>query len=292
MQWWYSTNAYWIAFAIFIAISIPTGLAISGYQYNAVYKGYATQQAYAEAENKFYDECFSIGSVEKFRSCIADAAKSAREPQRSEEDVAAQKEMALWAKWMLIVSAALGVLTFSATVVGAVFVWRSIRDTREHFAADQRPWLRLSRPVIHVMPSDPNQISFAISAKNIGKTPAMGVAVHIEASRAKIPMENVSGVEKFARKFVTMPVWPTDKKIIFPNRKRDLVPMDNHVSGEARGIIRVLYCVTYRGGATDKVLHTAGEVIFNPSRIDHMSGDENDIFEIASFQYYGASFAS
>jgi ABC-type multidrug transport system fused ATPase/permease subunit len=74
-----------------------------------VYQEYATAKAYDEARGKFNEECSDIASIKDLWQCFERIIETAREPQRSEEDLRAQKEMAQWSYWMVIISAFVGV---------------------------------------------------------------------------------------------------------------------------------------------------------------------------------------
>ena len=59
--------------------------------------------------------------------CVAGVVEATNENERAEADLVAQSEMALWARWMLIVTA----LATLLTGIGVLFVWRSLTLNRQ-----------------------------------------------------------------------------------------------------------------------------------------------------------------
>jgi hypothetical protein len=90
-----------------------------------MYEEYATSNAYSNSNEKFKIECADLLSVEEVRQCFEDIIESAREPQRSEEDLRAQKEMAQWAFWMLIVTAFVGIVSIGVAMIGIYWIVRT-----------------------------------------------------------------------------------------------------------------------------------------------------------------------
>ena len=102
-------------FAAFLVGLITTGIAfgtlaysfqlgnLSGYNEAKAY-GYAGK--YPESTTKSIDICFSNPELSHRQECIEQAIASGRESQRAEYDLNAQRDMAEWAFWLLIISSA------------------------------------------------------------------------------------------------------------------------------------------------------------------------------------------
>jgi hypothetical protein len=90
--------------------------------YQEAYCDHATQEARAETQEKFRQKCLNLSSGEEIADCFDDAVEAAREPQHSEEDLQAQKQMADRARLMLYVTFATGIMTFVVTVASVLLI--------------------------------------------------------------------------------------------------------------------------------------------------------------------------
>ena len=90
---------------------------------------YASAQHQNTAKKSIKSACL-IGDADVFYECIYKKIKSEQDAKRSENDLAAQQKMALWAFVMALVSAGALLLTG----VGVVFIWGTLNHTRR--AAD------------------------------------------------------------------------------------------------------------------------------------------------------------
>lgn len=116
----------------YLAMLLPAVWWLAGeYQYNRVYKNIATSQAQEKAEKEFDRECLTLTEPNKILTCYREKIKSARETQRSEEDLQSQKDMASWALGMLIVSGLLGFFSLGVAIYVAVIVRDTLNTSKE-----------------------------------------------------------------------------------------------------------------------------------------------------------------
>lgn len=101
-----------------------------------------------------------------------------RREWREEHDLQAQRDMAQWAKWMFIVSAA-GVV---ATGLGVWFVRETLRRQVEFFVTERRAWLSIDVTVAPDWTFSDTEIQFVVTTKatNVGLSPAIQVHFHID----------------------------------------------------------------------------------------------------------------
>ena len=98
--------------------------------FDRAHKDYHTARAYDETRRQFEQRCAGLEGEEIF-GCLRDQIESAREPSRAEEDVQAQKQMARWALWMLVVTGAVGFGTITVAFLGVHWVKETLVVTRE-----------------------------------------------------------------------------------------------------------------------------------------------------------------
>jgi hypothetical protein len=169
-------------------------------------------RAYAEVEEKFDDKCLGSTTVEQGLRCLRDAIASAREPQRSEEDVQAQKQMATAAWAMFWSTVVFGSISVFLTAVGIHYISRTFIETRRQIEVSQRALLtavtandnaiktfeqdgtnseRQLRAYVYIdkftakpIGPDENDIvthyEIGVILKNFGQTPAKKCITHLE----------------------------------------------------------------------------------------------------------------
>jgi len=119
-----------VAFAfLFVTNAIFAGIIYSNV-YDSVYHGYATSKHEAARKDEFESRCSQITAVEELRSCFERHIETGWETQRAQEDLNAQKEMADWTFWMLIVTGAIGAASIVLTVAGIWLVYLNLREAR------------------------------------------------------------------------------------------------------------------------------------------------------------------
>ena len=148
------------------------------------------QSEYAEHTDERISRCFD--GVAASRECVEKAVRDNYEQQRAESDLNAQRNMADWAFWMLVVSSAgLGV-----TAIGTVFLAWQVKLTREAVEdtetatnamlrqnelteAAHRPWLtvRIKKLDGFQWDADGNfRCNYIIQVTNTGNAPALIVS--------------------------------------------------------------------------------------------------------------------
>lgn len=160
-----------VAAGIFLAVILLsiTAVVISEV-HEAVYHQYAASKAEADAKYRLQAKCAEVADIEILRSCFADAIRETREPQRSEEDLKAQKDMARYAFWMLLVTGFVGSLTIILTGVGVYFVRETLAETRRIGEAQTRAYVFAKEAII--FNSHTEHPTIRIKLFNTGASPA------------------------------------------------------------------------------------------------------------------------
>ncbi|WP_274789838.1 hypothetical protein [Roseovarius tolerans] len=171
--------------AAIIALLMTIGFFDSGRQYGeAIAKKSANSQTYStNAEQEIRSTCLRLDGTAQ-AECIRRVVETANEHQRAEKDLVAQTEMALWAFWMLIVTA----LMAAITAVGVFYVWRTLlatqdmaRETTRIGEAQVKAYLSVEsvKGILHTVEKDPF-IEILITVKNSGQSPALDVKVGVD----------------------------------------------------------------------------------------------------------------
>lgn len=106
--------------------------------YERVYHEYATSKHEATRKDEYEKRCSGITAIEELRRCFDDHIKSGWETQRSQEDLYAQKQMAEWTFWTLLVTGFVGVPSVVATIWGVWLVVLNLREARKVTYAARR----------------------------------------------------------------------------------------------------------------------------------------------------------
>lgn len=139
----------------------------------------ANSDSYAHhAEQKIRRSCSNLDGIAQ-AECIRNVVETANEHERSESDLVAQHRMALWALLMLVVTAAMAVITG----VGVYYVWRTLIatqkmafDTRRIGEAQVRAYIGVEITDSVVESGKP--IAFGIKVTNHGASPATNIATY------------------------------------------------------------------------------------------------------------------
>ncbi len=177
-------SAVWLGIALVIGslllwAAFNTGLSkgVAKGEYEANSDTYASH-----AEQDIQRRCFRLDPTAS-KVCIRDVIDATNESERAERDLVAQSDMARWALWMLIVTAAMTV----ATGIGVVFVWRTLlatqmmaADTREIGEAQVRAYLSCvgSRFIV----DSKGQQGVVYMLANSGQSPAVNVSALVRVS--------------------------------------------------------------------------------------------------------------
>lgn len=167
------------------------------------------------------------------------------------------------------------------------------KDARELFATEQRPWLIFDRPSVSADNSDGMlNIYFSVDVENIGKTPAMDAVLHLDMTFTELPVSSVVAVRRFGEKCCVPSTWENDHKLIFPGKSRPLYEIAGDAADSGKPFVRLLYCVSYRGNGIERVLATAGEVMFSARISDSSDKLVDPYIDIKRYSFYGTGFAA
>jgi hypothetical protein len=170
-------------------------------------------------------------------------------------------------------------------------------QSREFFIADTRPWLILSVLEIAVSDSD-DQIALSIAAKNIGKSPAIGVDLRIEVKYTNVFFQDPLYVEKFSSSIVWEKENHRFQKTIFPNDSIKLFEYADFAI-EKWNYIKLIYCVVYKISGADNLFRSGGEIFINRGQlipaddagIDAVDVGTGSFSKVAKFTNSGVTFA-
>ena len=106
---WVGNSAPWLIVFLGVVLFALAYVGLSERRlYQAAYHNYATAEAKNDARQEIDERCRILPTVKEALDCAKQEAETAREPQRSEEDLKAQQGMAEWAYWALWVSGLTG----------------------------------------------------------------------------------------------------------------------------------------------------------------------------------------
>lgn len=236
------------------------------------------QTEYAADTEQRIASCFEDTSV-KPRDCVEKAIKGNHENQRNEADLNAQRDMADWAFWLLIVSS----LSLGVTAVGTAFLaWQvqltreAVTDTgeateamkRQNTISEQslRPWIVLSLEYDFAIVGE-NEITFYcdLKVKNIGKSPAYHVAAH-EAEVPLVERNEKIDLEIISDNLAGEPA-PLSEVIVFPNETEKIqISFTSHAESYGFGEAvspDILAVVNYRLSNGEPAQTSARFVLFH-----------------------------
>lgn len=128
-----------------------------------------------------YRECLnSSASLNSARECINNASNGARESERAEQDLNAQREMADWAEGMLWTAIILGILSLLATVVGVRYVYLTFVATREMAIAQSRAYIHADKVEFFWGGKAGHVPRIDIWVVNTGQTPAKWYKIRVK----------------------------------------------------------------------------------------------------------------
>ncbi|RWO71237.1 MAG: hypothetical protein EOS17_08855 [Mesorhizobium sp.] len=291
---WDGTVSLWVTIAICSFLLFVTALGfMSARAYDRATQDYQTSRAYDETRRQFEQRCAGLEGKETF-DCLKEQIDTAREPSRSEEDVGAQKEMARWALWMLVVSGVVGIATIGVTGVGLYFIRDTLetaRQANELMRADKRPWIKFHcgpNGAFDVFGVRDTQVKLEIKAEveNIGEKPATDFIQHTKVIDAGFLYAKRRAIDAFVSEIFGRQEHLGKGQVIYPTdplethhtmhtvvRQWSKPPKDNAFE-EGRFLI---YCVTYRGVGFMTYFHNAQ--IYQIRRF----GPESDGWELLRF---------
>jgi len=183
-------SAAFLVLALLYAVGYYVGVR-SGY-----YEGQAERTAgqYRSDTQRIVDNCFKLPARADVIQCVDEAAAASHENQRAEYDLNAQRDMADWAWWVMVV----GALQFFATIATLGFVkltldatLEAVKDTGEATGEMRkaniltselaRPWVSIHCEVDNCKIFD-NSIFLdgRLIFENLGQSPAQGIQYAFE----------------------------------------------------------------------------------------------------------------
>jgi hypothetical protein len=178
---------------------------ISTAAYDRATKDYQTSQTYSEAQREFERRCVGLEGDEIF-DCLSKQIQTAREPARSEEEVQAQKEMARWAWWMLLVTGGIGFGTIAVAFAGVHWVRETLMATTRLGEMQLRAYLVVEEASATFIRNSRNAIAgveIKVIVKNGGSTPAINVG-HLTNITEPIMGPSPKSIKPGSRSVVTM----------------------------------------------------------------------------------------
>lgn len=160
-------------------------LGSSGGYYDAQADGYSAQ--IGKATDSQIEGCFGQPdtTILTARQCVEQAVRSSREDKRDEQDLSAQRQMAKWAFWLLLVTASQMPLSALGLYLLLRTIWQgqdALTHARETTAIEMRPWIDFTIDVWKIDKSEEGfRFSFTVKLRNLGKTPALRVRAGAEA---------------------------------------------------------------------------------------------------------------
>jgi len=226
-----------ILFAALVIAVIEQGIRLSQV-HQEVYKEYANSRQEAERKKQFKERCDSITAVVELRRCFEQQIDSSWDTQKDQEDLYAQKQMADWAWWMVILTMAIGVPSICLTGFGIWLVYLNLREAQHitieaikhtqvaeqtariaerQLVVGQRPWVSAHIGIESAVTIKDGEfiVEVIVRMKNYGQSPAISVDVNLEV----VPMIHnairekdriVNDIKKRPRKNLGQKIFPTD----------------------------------------------------------------------------------
>lgn len=139
---WYSRNTPLVIVILSYLVVVPTIWWLSSESaYEAGYEQQATNRAKNDAEKQFESACARLTTPEAIVDCFREEIRTARDYERPEEDLRAQKQMAKWALGVLVATIAVGLLTTAVAYIGVRYVRDTLNETRRLGRAEIRAYL-------------------------------------------------------------------------------------------------------------------------------------------------------
>ena len=135
------SRGYWVAgIALGLIISLTIWYGWNSVRIYQIEKA-EQRQSVARTEARNIHECFSSIEMPAFITCLYEVTQSDPDAERSDYDLQAQQEMAVWAYAMLLSSIAVIVITS----IAAVFAWQQVIVARGIGEAQTRAYLAVEK---------------------------------------------------------------------------------------------------------------------------------------------------
>ncbi|CDX60832.1 exported hypothetical protein [Mesorhizobium plurifarium] len=224
----------------------------------------------------------------------ADAAeRGADATERQVKPAIAQAIFGFLGMLLLVVTVVYTIKATKAATIAANAAIQANKDSRDMFSEENRPWLIFDRPSVSVDASDGMlNIYFSVNVENIGKTPATDAVLHLDLTFTSLPVDSVVAVRKFGEKCCAPSTWENSHKLIFPGKSRPLYEIAGDAIDSGKPFVRLLYCVSYRGNGIERVLATAGEVMFDARVSENSDNPVDPYVDIKGYSFYGMGYAT
>lgn len=209
-----------------------------------------TEQIKAEAQKDIGERCIGITGPIK-QHCVNDIENAAKDKEKAEADLYAQRQMAEWAFAVGIT----GFISVFLSLFGIGFVWRSLELNRDAvqaategnsnslraMKADLRPWMQIDEISISNLRVTETAIKFAASvkARNIGRSPADSVELRVSLHREDVLRDPHRFIEE--RSAEVKKLIPKRANSVFPEQ---CIPLELiQVTGIDRSLAHTQYIV-------------------------------------------------
>ena len=246
---------FWIVVGGVVAAAAWIGpLAfLYSYVHQNVYREYAASKEQAALIEAFRTSCSSITDTLALRRCFERQMKGDWETLRAQEDLYAQKQMAEWGFWMVVVSAAIGIPSLAVTAAGVIYVAKTLKAATQAntiMLSDQRPWVTLDREVRCDLLIQDDGVVFVwnYALNNRGRLPGHRVVVDFKVIRYDSFHDALSQLSALVATQKKRAEFDQDGVVIFPDTSgaywvRSRVSSKIDAQGESYALI---VCVTYR----------------------------------------------
>lgn len=290
-------RSYWRAIGIIVALAAVPALAQN---INPIDEQASSETAPSEASSQPPSDAYPLAAssisdpLQRIASALEAAnnePEPAQETQRANRDLAAQEDMAFWAKLMFfgaaveVIITGIGVwlvyVTFHATRTQLRIAEHANRLAEQRDFADQRPWIVLEgRKVTRIgfgggagAALSELSVHLETKLKNTGHTPALRVELRAEltdaAARPAVSAQN--DLEAFCekcRKTTTI----GRSVALFPNTPERALPAVARRDGidlqNPPLVMRLFLCATYMSSANSvQVMHTGVAVMLDVERL-------------------------
>ncbi|RVD66389.1 hypothetical protein [Mesorhizobium sp. M7A.F.Ca.ET.027.03.2.1] len=149
------------------------------------------------------------------------------------------------------------------------------RIAREHFAAEQRPWLRFKGEIElgSFNSKDTGEVlTLNVAVQNTGKSPAESVTAHLLVRPMNFLLFGNAVTKKFAETVAKPSNWNHGAIVVFPDDNRTVATSTRDLpdnSSEKRWL--AIVCITYKVGGFDRVYYTASAVSFNADEVEEIT---------------------
>jgi len=136
------------------------------------------------------DACVRL-PIQHQSDCIAEASNAARENERQEQDLVAQRVTAVWTFLM----GCAAIVGMGLSIVGVFLVWTTFRAAREAneigrnaLIAERRPWLEIEKVMIGGIQMEAARavVDIVVIGKNVGNSPAQNINLNVRLDTSEI----------------------------------------------------------------------------------------------------------